>query len=67
MRRLKILQIFSRYLEYGGEEGSVFRIGDALQDHHDVEYFIGSTEDLQSQWEEHQQERQPAEPRRGLP
>jgi glycosyltransferase involved in cell wall biosynthesis len=46
MRRLKILQIFSRYLEYGGEEGSVFRIGDALQDHHDVEYFIGSTEDL---------------------
>ena len=46
MRRLKILQIFSRYLEYGGEEGSVFRIGDALQEHHDVEYFIGSTEDL---------------------
>jgi len=46
MRRLRILQIFSRYLEYGGEEGSVFRIGDALQDHHDVEYFIGSTEDL---------------------
>jgi len=46
MRRLKILQIFSRYLEYGGEEGSVFRIGDALQKHHDAEYFIGSTEDL---------------------
>jgi len=46
MRRLRILQVFSRYLEYGGEEGSVFRIGDALQDHHDVEYFIGSTEDL---------------------
>ena len=46
MRRLRILQIFSRYLQYGGEEGSVFRIGDALQDAHDVEYFIGSTQDL---------------------
>ena len=46
MRRLRILQIFSRYLEYGGEEGSVFRIGDALQKRYDVEYFIGSTEDL---------------------
>ena len=46
MRRLKILQIFSRYLEYGGEEGSVFRIGDALQKHHEVEYYIGSTEEL---------------------
>jgi glycosyltransferase involved in cell wall biosynthesis len=46
VRKLKILQIFSRYLEYGGEEGSVFRIGDSLQDHHEVEYFIGSTEDL---------------------
>jgi glycosyltransferase involved in cell wall biosynthesis len=46
MRRLRILQIFSRYLEYGGEEGSVFRIGDALQKNHDVEYFFGSTADL---------------------
>jgi len=48
MRRLRILQIFNRYLQYGGEEGSVFRIGDALQDSHDVEYFIGSTQDLLS-------------------
>jgi glycosyltransferase involved in cell wall biosynthesis len=46
VRRLRVLQIFSRYLEFGGEEGSVFRIGDALQAHHDVEYFIGSSEDL---------------------
>ena len=31
MRRLRILQIFSRYIHFGGEEGSVFRIGVALQ------------------------------------
>ena len=43
-RRLQILQIFNRYLQYGGEEGSVFRIGDALQKFHDVEYFFTSTE-----------------------
>ena len=46
MRRLRILQIFSRYIHFGGEESSVFRIGDALQDFYDVEYFIGSTKDL---------------------
>ena len=46
MKRLRILQIFSRYIHFGGEESSVFRIGDALQDKHDVEYFIGSTKDL---------------------
>ncbi len=46
MRRLRILQIFSRYIYFGGEEGSVFRIGDALQQNHDAEYFIGSTNDL---------------------
>ncbi len=51
MRRLKILQIFSRYQHYGGEEGSVFRIGDALQDVHDVEYFFKSSTDLlQGSW-----------------
>lgn len=44
--RLKILQIFSRYLHYGGEEGSVYRIGDALQEIHDVEYFLGSSKDI---------------------
>jgi len=46
MRRLRILQIFSRYIHFGGEEGSVFRIGDALQQNHDAEYFIGSTNEL---------------------
>jgi glycosyltransferase involved in cell wall biosynthesis len=46
MRRLRILQIFSRYIHFGGEEGSVFRIGDALQQNHDVEYFIGSTKEF---------------------
>lgn len=44
--RLRILQIFSRYLHYGGEEGSVYRIGDALQEIHDVEYFLGSSKDI---------------------
>ena len=38
-RRLRVLQIFNRYLEYGGEQGSVGRIGDALQQFADVEYF----------------------------
>jgi glycosyltransferase involved in cell wall biosynthesis len=46
MRRLKILQIFNRYIHYGGEEASVFRIGDALQERHQVEYFFGSTEEF---------------------
>ena len=46
MRRLKILQIFNRYIHYGGEEASVFRIGDALQGQHDVEYFLGTTEEF---------------------
>jgi glycosyltransferase involved in cell wall biosynthesis len=46
MRRLRILQIFSRYIHFGGEESSVFRIGDALQQNHDVEYFIGSTKEF---------------------
>ena len=46
MSRLKILQIFSRYLQYGGEEGSIFRIGDALANRFEVEYFISSTEEM---------------------
>ena len=45
-RRVRILQIFSRYLSYGGEEGSVYRIGDALQDVTDVEYFFDSSHSL---------------------
>jgi glycosyltransferase involved in cell wall biosynthesis len=47
-RRRHILQIFNRYLQYGGEEGSVYRIGDALQEIHDVEYFISSTAEAMS-------------------
>ena len=46
MKRLRILQVFSRYLLKGGEESSVYRIGDTLQQDHDVEYFFGSTQDL---------------------
>ena len=39
----KILQVFSRYEYYGGEESSVYRIGDALQKNFEVEYFLAST------------------------
>jgi glycosyltransferase involved in cell wall biosynthesis len=45
-RRPRVLQIFNRYLEYGGEQVSVFRIGDTLQQAADVEYFTTSSEDL---------------------
>jgi glycosyltransferase involved in cell wall biosynthesis len=45
-RRLRILQIFNRYLEYGGEQGSVGRIGDTMQEIADVEYFLSSSEQL---------------------
>jgi glycosyltransferase involved in cell wall biosynthesis len=45
-RRLQILQIFNRYLQYGGEEGSITRIGDAIQYLHDVDYFFYSTSQL---------------------
>ncbi len=44
--RLHILQIFNRYLQYGGEEGSITRIGDAIQEIHDVDYFFYSTAQL---------------------
>lgn len=46
MRRLNILQIFARYVHYGGEEGSVSRIATALRADHDVEYFTASTQDM---------------------
>lgn len=45
-RRRQILQIFNRYVQYGGEEGCVYRIGDALQQIHDVEYLISSTAEI---------------------
>ena len=48
-RRLRVLQIFNRYLDYGGEQGSVGRIGDALQQVADVEYFLTSSDQLLGQ------------------
>lgn len=42
----RVLQIFSRYTQYGGEEGSVYRIGDALMETHQVEYYLKSTANL---------------------
>jgi glycosyltransferase involved in cell wall biosynthesis len=45
-RRPRILQIFNRYLEYGGEQGSVGRIGDTIQKIADVEYFLTSSDQL---------------------
>jgi len=53
-RRRKVLQIFNRYLQYGGEEGALFRIGDAMQEFFDIEYFLSSTAEVshdgQSPW-----------------
>jgi glycosyltransferase involved in cell wall biosynthesis len=46
IRRPRVLQIFNRYLEYGGEQGSVGRIGDTLQQIADVEYFLTSSDQL---------------------
>ena len=46
IRRPRVLQIFNRYLEYGGEQGSVGRIGDTLQQIADVEYFLASSDQL---------------------
>lgn len=40
---MKILQIFNRYLEYGGEEGSVARIAVALREKVELHTFYGST------------------------
>lgn len=44
--RPRILQIFSRYREYGGEEGSVYRIGDALHRDFDIGFFMISSSDV---------------------
>jgi len=43
--RLRVLQVFNRYLEYGGEEGSVGRIAELLRRRHDLETYYGSTEE----------------------
>ena len=49
-RRLQILQVFNRYLQFGGEEGSITRIGDALQQVHDIDYFFYSTSQLKGEY-----------------
>ena len=46
MQRLRILQIFSRYLKFGGEEGFVDSFRNALLPSHDVTDYQGSTEEL---------------------
>jgi len=46
MRRLRILQIFSRYLKYGGEESFVETFRDASLPFHDVTDYQGSTTEL---------------------
>jgi len=43
-RKRRILQIFSRYRQYGGEEGSVYRIGEHLQSENDLGTFITSSD-----------------------
>ncbi len=46
MARLKILQLFSRYLQYGGEEDCVYRIGNALNERFHAENFLASSEEM---------------------
>lgn len=46
MTKLKILQLFSRYLQYGGEEDCVIRMETALKERYEVASFIASTEEL---------------------
>jgi glycosyltransferase involved in cell wall biosynthesis len=43
--RTRILQLFSRYREFGGEEGSVYRIGDALHRDFDIGFFLTSSDE----------------------
>jgi len=46
MRRLRILQIFSRYIQFGGEESFVHTFRDASLPFHDVTDYQGSTTEL---------------------
>jgi len=46
VKRLRILQIFSRYVEYGGEEYIAGRIEDALADRHEMFRYAGSSRQL---------------------
>lgn len=44
--KLKVLQIFNRYIEYGGEEGSVERIAMQLREECLLKTYTGSTDEL---------------------
>jgi len=44
-KRKKLLQVFCRYRDYGGEEGSVYRISDSLQREYDIGSFFASSGD----------------------
>lgn len=46
MNRLKLLQIFNSYTDYGGEEAAFYRITDALASSHQVETFVTSSHSL---------------------
>lgn len=46
MHRPRVLQLFNRYEHYGGEEGRVYRIGEAMEEFCDMENFITSTGEL---------------------
>lgn len=48
-QRLQILQIFNRYLHYGGEEGCVNLIDRELKQFHDMDLYDPSTEDFLNQ------------------
>src|SRR6478672_13418754 len=46
--KLRILQLFASYLQFGGEEGIVRRISQTLQERFDVESFYSSSEKMLS-------------------
>jgi len=46
VRRLRVLQIFSRYIHFGGEEGFVDSFRNASLPFHDVTDYQGATEEL---------------------
>jgi glycosyltransferase involved in cell wall biosynthesis len=48
-RPTRLLQIFSRYRDYGGEEGSVYRIGDLLSGEYDIGYLIYTAQELHAE------------------
>ena len=47
--RLKVLRIFGRYQEYGGEEAAARRIHETLKPYMDAEWFESSTDAMLGQ------------------